>query len=276
MYLRKGIADIPRYLFLLLVTIAILVPIYYMVMTSVKSHDEYLENKLNPPKRVTLENFRGIFFEQRFLRLMYNSLRVTLISGIICVCVSTLAAFAFAHYDFMFKQLLYVSILSLMSVPPIVMVIPLFIQFVHFKIIGNPAGAIIIYVGLTIPFSIYLLTSFFKTTPLELKEAARIDGCSDLRYFLRILLPLSKPAIATCFIVNAVWVWNELLIALIFLQKEELRTLMAGIMLKIGKFQVNVPLVTSGLVVASVPMIILFLVFQKWFVRGLVEGAIKG
>jgi ABC-type glycerol-3-phosphate transport system permease component len=273
---KRVFADIPKYFFLLLVTAAILVPIYYMVMTSVKSHDEYLENKLNPPKRVTLENFREVFFEQKFLRLMYNSLRITLISGVICVVVSTLAAFAFSNYDFPLKNLLFVWILSLMSVPPIVMVIPLFIQFVKFRIIANPIGAIIIYVGLTIPFSVYLLTSFFKTTPKELQEAARIDGCSDLRYFLRILLPLSKPAIATCFIVNAVWIWNELLIALIFLQKDELRTLMAGIMLKIGKFQVNVPLVTSGLVIASLPMIILFLAFQKWFIRGLVEGAIKG
>ena len=125
---KRVIADLPKYFFLLLVTAAILVPIYYMVMTSVKSHDEYLENKLNPPKRVTLENFKEIFFEQKFLRLMYNSLRVTLISGIICVVVSTLAAFAFSNYDFPLKNLLFVGILSLMSVPPIVMVIPLFMN----------------------------------------------------------------------------------------------------------------------------------------------------
>jgi len=274
--IKKIVSDIPKYIFLILVLISILVPIYFMMMTSVKSHDEYLVNKLNPPRKLTLENYRGIFFEQKFLRLMYNSMRITLASGILCVTVSTLAAFAFANYNFPLKNLLYVTILSLMSVPPIVMIIPLFVQFVQFKIIGNPIGAIIIYVGLTIPFSVYLLTSFFRTAPNELREAAKIDGCSDLKYFTHIILPLSKPAIATCFIVNSVWVWNELLIALIFLQKDELRTLMAGIMLKIGKFQVNVPLVTSGLVVASLPMIILFLVFQKWFIRGLVEGAIKG
>jgi ABC-type glycerol-3-phosphate transport system permease component len=156
------------------------------------------------------------------------------------------------------------------------MIIPLFIQMGKFKLIGNQFSALIIYIGLTLPFSIFLLTNFFKTVPVELKEAASIDGCSDLQYFIKVILPLSKPAIATLAIVNGIWIWNELLVALVFLPNDKSRTLMSAIMLNMGKTELNIPLITSGLVVASIPILILFLGFQKWFVRGLVEGSIKG
>jgi len=274
--LEKLSSDLARYLFLIILSIAIFVPLYYMFMTSFKTHNEYLWNKLSPPRILTIENFRSIIFEQNFLLYMYNSLKITLFSGILCTVTSTLAAFSFSNYKFRLKNLLYILLISLIGVPPVVMVIPLYIQCAQLKIIGDPISAIIIYTGLTIPFSLYLLTNFFKTVPKELKEAAAIDGCTDLQYFLRVIIPLSKPAIASVVIVNAIWVWNELLIALIFLPKEASRTLMAGIMLRIGKFSVNVPLVASGLAVASIPMIVLFLLFQGWFVRGLVEGSIKG
>jgi len=186
------------------------------------------------------------------------------------------AAFAFSNYIFLFKNIVYIFILSLMSIPPIVMIVPLFIQMGRLKIIGNPFSAITIYIGLTIPFSFYLLTNFFKTVPFELKESALIDGCTDIQYFVRVILPLSRPAIATLTIVNGIWIWNELLVALVFLTKDTSRTLMSAIMLNMGRTQLNIPLITSGLVIASLPIIGLFLVFQKWFIRGLVEGAIKG
>ncbi len=254
----------------------IAIPLYYMFMTSFKSHEEYLSNKLGLPQAVVITNYVSILLKSNFLRFMYNSFLITILSVILCTIASIFAAFAFANYTFRSKNVLYVSILSLMSIPPIVMIVPLFIQMGKLRIIGSLFSAIIIYIGLTIPFSFYLLTNFFKTVPFELKESALIDGCSDLQYFARVMLPLSRPAIATLTIVNGIWIWNELLVAVVFLTRDTSRTLMSAIMLNMGKTQLNIPLITSGLVIASLPIVVLFLVFQKWFIRGLVEGAIKG
>lgn len=276
MFFKKFSGKLLIYIFLIIVVISILLPLYYMFITSFKSHDEYLSNKLNIPEKFVMQNYISIIMKSNFLRFMYNSFQITILSTILCIVAALLAAFAFVNYKFRFKNILYILILSLMSIPPIVMIIPLFIQMGKFKLIGNQFSAIIIYIGLTLPFSIFLLTNFFKTVPNELKEAALIDGCSDMQYFIKVMIPLSKPAIATLAIVNGIWVWNELLVALVFLPNDKSRTLMSAIMLNMGKTELNIPLITSGLVVASIPILILFLVFQKWFVRGLIEGSIKG
>ncbi len=276
MSLKRSLSRIPQYLFLSILVLTILIPLYFMFMTSFKSHEEYLGNKLGLPNTVVITNYVSILMRSNFLRFMYNSCFITVLSVVLCTVASVFAAFAFSNYSFRSKNALYVLILSLMSIPPIVMIVPLFIQMGRLKIIGSPFSAITIYIGLTIPFSFYLLTNFFKTVPFELRESALIDGCTDIQYFARVMIPLSRPAIATLTIVNGIWIWNELLVAVVFLTRDTSRTLMSAIMLNMGKTQLNIPLITSGLVIASLPIVVLFLVFQKWFIRGLVQGAIKG
>ena len=273
--LFRRTSKILQHVFLILLTLSVLLPLFYILITSLKSHEEYLVNKLNLPGRIVLRNYYRIFVEQRFLPLILNSGILTAFAGLGALVISCLAAFAYADFRFPMRNALYVAFLSLMSVPPIVMITPLFKQLAGLHLVNTRLGVVLIYVGLTVPFSVYLLTSFFKTIPSELHDAARIDGCSELGYLVRVVLPLSKPSIATCLLVNGVWVWNELLIAVVCLQQDMLRTLMVGIMLRIGNFQVDVPLVTTGLVVASIPIMGLFFAFQKWFIRGLVQGAIK-
>jgi ABC-type glycerol-3-phosphate transport system permease component len=128
-------------------------------------------------------------------------------------------------------------------------------------------GTILIYTGLLLPFSIYLMTNFFQTIPHEIIEAARIDGCSLLDVFWRIMLPLSGPAVVTLVVVNALWVWNELLIALVFMQKDELKTLMVGISALRSRNYVNIP--------ATIPIVVVYMLGQRYFIRGMVSGAVK-
>ena len=160
-----------------------------------------------------------------------------------------------------------------MVIPPIVMVIPMFVLFRRLHLVNNLGGPLIIYAGLMLPFTIYLLRNFFITIPKEIQDAAMIDGCTDFQVLTKIYLPLSKPAIVTSIIVNAVWVWNELLIALVFLQSEELRTLIVGITTSLQKrFTLDVPALMAGLAVATIPMILLYIIGQNALVRGLVAG----
>jgi ABC-type glycerol-3-phosphate transport system permease component len=141
--------------------------------------------------------------------------------------------------------------------------------------INSFSGAILIYVGLLMPFSVYLMTNFFKTVPREIIDAARMDGCGTFGVFRQIMLPLSAPALLTLVVVNAMWVWNELLIALIFLQRDELKTLMVGIAAMRSRNYVDIPATMAGLLVATLPIVILYIAGQRYFIRGLTAGAVK-
>jgi len=157
----------------------------------------------------------------------------------------------------------------------VVMVVPLFVSMVSWKMVNTYQGVILIYVGLLMPFSVFLLTNFFKTIPREIVEAARIDGCSTFDVYRRIMVPLSGPAVVTLVVVNAMWVWNELLIALIFLQRDELKTLMVGIASMLSRNYVDIPATMAGLLVATIPIVILYIFGQRYFIRGLTSGAVK-
>jgi len=163
----------------------------------------------------------------------------------------------------------------LMVVPPVVMIIPLFVSMVRWHLVNTYQGTILIYTGLLLPFSIYLMTNFFRAIPREIIEAARMDGCSSLGVFWRIMMPLSAPAVITLIVVNALWAWNELLIALVFMQKDELKTLMVGISSMRSRNYVDIPATMAGLLIATIPIVIIYMFGQRFFIRGLTSGAVK-
>jgi len=204
-----------------------------------------------------------------------NSVIVTIASILISTIVSALAAYSIARFRFTGRLLFFNTMIALMVVPPAVLILPLFVFMVKIGLINTLQGVIIIYSGLLIPFSVYLLVSFFRSLPNELFDAAAIDGCSSFDTLWRITLPLSTPALVTLVVVNALFVWNELLIALVFLQSEDLKTLMPGLTLFKGHFSINEPLIMAGTLIATLPMILLYLFGQRLFVEGLTAGAIK-
>jgi ABC-type glycerol-3-phosphate transport system permease component len=156
------------------------------------------------------------------------------------------------------------------------MIIPLFILFTNLSLTGTYPGVILIYAGLTLPFSAYMLTTFFRAVPRELFESAALDGASHLRILWKIVLPLSAPALVTLVVVNTLWVWNDLLIALVFLPSDELKTLMVGVTVFRSRFNLDVPITMAGLLLAALPMLVVYLFGQRFFIRGLTAGAVKG
>ena len=189
--------------------------------------------------------------------------------------LASLAAFATSKMEFRGRLPLLKVLVSLMVMPPVVMVIPLFILMVRIGWVNNFASVILIYSGLLAPFSVYLLNSFFGSVHDEIIAAAAIDGCSTFQIFRYIMLPLSLPALTTLVVVNVLWVWNELLISLIFLQGDEIRTFMAGLTQFQGRFAVDQPLVMAGALLGMLPIMVLYLFGQRYFVRGLTAGAVK-
>lgn len=260
---------------LLVASFIALVPTLYMISTALKSDEEYAIDKLGLPDMPVLENFRAVLIDSPFAAWMLNSFILVAGSVLLSIIVSCLAAYAIARMVFKGRDTLLAMSTSLMAVPPIVMIVPLFVLYTQLDLISTYQGAIIIYAGLITPFSVYLLTTFFRTVPKELFESARIDGAGDFLILWKIVLPLSLPALVTLVVVNSLYVWNDLLIAIIFLQEDAKRTLMAGISVFQGRYNNQVPLTMAGMVIASAPMFILYVAFQKHFIRGLMAGAIK-
>lgn len=269
------LVGIPKQVILLLFSLVAIYPIYYMIVTAFKTRPDWLHNQFGLPNPFTLQNITDALNKGNIPLWFGNSIVVTIVSLIVSTIVSALAAYAIARFRFAGRALYFNSMIALMVIPPAVLILPLFVLMVNIGLINTIPSVIIIYSGLLIPFSVYLLVSFFRSLPPELFDAAAIDGCSNLDTFWRITLPLSTPAMVTLVVVNALFVWNELFIALVFLQGETVMTLMPGLTLFKGHFTTNEPLIMAGTLIATIPMILLYLFGQRLFVEGLVAGAVK-
>lgn len=272
-WLRPG--PLARQALLLFGVFLSLAPAVYMLNTAFKTKEEYVFDKMGLPDSFVLTNFTEALVDNPFLLWMRNSTILALGSVLLSTAVAVLAAFAIARMQFRGRDLLLSISTSLMVIPPVVMIVPLFVLYTRLDLISTFHGAILIYAGLITPFSLYLLVSFFRTLPTEIIEAALIDGASVFGVLWRIVIPLSGPPLVTLFVVNALYVWNDLLIALIFLQSDDSRTLMTGISVFQGRYNNQIPLTMAGMVMASLPMIILYVLFQRYFIRGLTAGALK-
>lgn len=269
---RKGV----RQALLIIVTIVALYPLFWMIITAFKTQTDYLLNKFGLPWPPQLGNLITAMRGGKFARWFLNSTIITTGSTVASTIIACFAAFAFAKMPFRGSNTILNFVISLMVVPPVVMIVPLFILYAQLDMNSTYHGIMILYTGLTLPFSVYLLTNFFKTVPHDIVESALIDGCSHFGILWRIFIPLSAPAIVTLIIVNALWMWNELLLALVFLPKDEMRTLMVGITAFKSRLNLDIPVTMAGLFLSTLPMLMLYIVFQRFFIRGLTAGATKG
>jgi raffinose/stachyose/melibiose transport system permease protein len=274
--LRFRLGKILRQLVLAIAGLTALYPIVFMASTAFKDRAQYLENQYDLPWPLYFGNFSAALRGGTFFLWFKNSVILTTGSVVLCTVCAALAAFAVARMRFRGRDVFFSLNVALMVVPPVVMLIPLFVLFVDLGLVSTYQGTILIYAGLTIPFSIFLLTNFFRAIPRELIESALTDGATNLRVLVQIILPLSAPALVTLVVVNALWVWTELLIALVFLPEDELKTLMVGITVFRSRYNLDVPITMAGMLLASIPMILLYILGQRFFIRGLTAGAVKG
>ena len=267
---------IPKHLLLLVFVLVTLIPLYFLLINSFKSQAEYLTNPYGLPGDPTLGTLKDAFRGGDLLRWLANSAVFTVASVVISTVVAAMAAYPISLMRWRPGGFLIGFLIALMVVPPIVLVVPLFKMMVDLGQLNSYHSVIIVYTGILLPFSTFLLASFFRTTPRDLLDSARLDGAGHLRTWWSVVLPLGVPALVTVATVQALWVWNEVLIAVVFLQSEELRTLMVGITLFQSRYDLNVPLVMAGMLWATIPMLILYLLLQRFFIRGLTAGAVKG
>lgn len=255
--------------------LASLAPCYLMVTGSLKTQAQFLDTPWAFPTSPQLGAYRATFSDQ-LGHWILNSVIVTVCAVAVTMVIAALAAWGLVHWPFQGRDTWLALIVSLMVVPPVVLLIPLFQVGAELGLISTYRIVVVIYVGLMLPFSIYLLANFFKTIPDSLLEAAALDGASPVQVFVRIVLPLSGPPMATLVVVNLLWAWNELLLALVFLQSDAKKTLMVGLTGFHSRYSLNIPTVMAGMVVATLPLVVAYLFGQRYFIRGLTAGGLKG
>jgi multiple sugar transport system permease protein len=265
----------PRHLLLVPLSALMLLPLVWMLITSIETLPE---TRHFPPQLIPSgihwQNYPDALDAAPFGRFFANSLIVTLASvgGNLVLC--SLAGYAFARLRFFGRDVLFVVLLATLMVPFQVTMIPTFLIVQKLGLV-NHLGALILP-NLVTPFGIFLLRQFFRTLPIELEEAARVDGASRLGVLVRVVLPLSLPALATLTIVTFLWTWNDFLWPLIVISSTNQSTVQLGLASFQGAHQTNWSLLMAGNVMALAPMLIVFVLAQRWFVESLASTGLKG
>jgi ABC-type glycerol-3-phosphate transport system permease component len=257
------------------VFILVVFPMVWMFYTSFKLQWEIFADPFALPTSLNPINYVKAWTAGDFNRFFFNSVIVTIPSVVGILLVSALAAFAFARFKFRGSNLLFYFILIGIMVPPQAIVIPAFQLIAGLGLINNFAALFFTYLSWC-PVGIFILRAFFKSLPEDLYDAAKVDGATSFRTFWQIALPLAKPALATVSIFYFVWVWNDFLYPLLYLQKDTMSTIPMGLMLFNGRYQTDWGMQTAALSIATFVPLTFYMLFQDKFVSGMTAGAIKG
>ncbi|GAK50967.1 binding-protein-dependent transport systems inner membrane component [Candidatus Moduliflexus flocculans] len=274
--MKKIITRILLYSVLLAYIATIVYPMFLMVVTSLKPNQDIFQRPLGLPTSIYVENFTYLFTRANYGTYFLNSIIVVLVSLALIVMLSSPAAFVFAGYRFKWDQLLYLYFIAGMIIPIRLGTISVLKMFVAMKLNDTILCLILINSAIGIPLGIFILTDFIRMIPADLFSSARIDGCSEPNIFLKIVLPLLKPAIAALAIVNFIPIWNDFWFPLILIKSDAAKTIPLATAQLFGQFRTNFGLVFAALTMASIPIILFYLLFSKFFTKGLFQGAVKG
>jgi len=228
------------------------------------------------PEGATLESFQHVIGDTELPRWLFNSMVVTTGTSTIGVIIAATSAYAFSRYKFPGRGVGLTTLLATQLIPAAMLLVPIYILAVQLKLANTYIGLVIALSVTSVPFSIWILKGYYDTVPIELEEAARIDGCSQLEAFYRILLPLSTPALAIVFLFNFLAAWNDFFLARILISKEELLTWPLGLQRFQQQFQTQWNDLAASSILISIPVVLLFLYSSKWLVSGVTAGGVKG
>lgn len=252
-------------------------PFIFIVFTSLKSRpDLLLGSPFLPPKLLAFENYITAWQRGDLARHGMNSLVISLTKVPLGLLVSSLAAFAFTRMRFPLQKTLFMFIVMGTMIPVQVALGPLFTMILNAGLLNTYLGILLPYIGFGVPYQIFLLRGFFSSIPRDLDEAAHIDGCSNFGVYRWIIMPLALPGLAAVFILDFVGTWNEFAIALVILQSRSSWTIPLALQSFQGLYGNNYNLLTAGIIMSILPVVIVYLLFQRYFITGLTSGALKG
>ncbi|MEJ2726420.1 MAG: carbohydrate ABC transporter permease, partial [Deltaproteobacteria bacterium] len=254
-------------------------PFYRMIISSFKSFEELLLEPSNlglDLRKIDFEAYYAVLFEHGFARSIVNSIYVSALTVLFSVTLATVGGYAVTRLRFRGRSFMSLTILVIYMFPAIVLVIPLYVAFSRMGLRDSINVLILVYLAQTLPVALYMLRSYFQTLPVELEYAGLTDGCSRFGVIWRIVIPLSAPALATVALYTFMIAWNEFLFAFMFLDSPEKFTLSRGVVQLASSVHLSKQLVMAASVLVTVPILVVFVFFERYLVRGLTAGAIKG
>ena len=255
--------------------VLMLYPILVMVFSAFKPTAEIYNSPFSIPDFRELGNFTRILNETSFPTYLGNSILVTGLSILSILTLGSMAAYALGRYRFPGAAFVFLFFLSGLMVPLKLAIIPLFIQFRELGLLDTRLSLILLYTAMGLPSTVFIMTGFIRTLPQELEDAARMDGASEPRIMLSIMLPLTRPAMVIAAIHNAVPIWNDFFFPLVFIHTDGRKTLPQGLTVFMGEFSTDWGALFAGLTLSALPIIIVYLILSRQFIAGLTSGAVK-
>ncbi|MEG0942896.1 MAG: carbohydrate ABC transporter permease [Angelakisella sp.] len=275
--MKKITWKIGTYIFIVILLFMTLAPVLWVLMSSLKTQGEMLISPWKLPAKIMFGNYAEAWKRGNFLRLFQNSAVITSLSLLFMLAFSTMAAYGITRYPGRRSHISMGYLLVGQTISAAMIVFPIVLVLRAFGLSDSHSGLVLTYVAGGIPFATFVLQGFLAGVPNEIYEAAEIDGAGDLRLFYHIGIPLAKPALATILLYQFMWVWNEFPLAFTLLSTPSKRTLIVGLYTVVnGQLQTNYVLAFAGAVIVSIPVILMYLFFQKYLIQGLVAGAVKG
>jgi len=264
------------YAILIFMASFIVVPVLWMISTAFKTEPQtYYPQPKWIPDPFSLDSFRKFFNTYNFGRMTLNSLVVCLSAMVICVACACLAGYGVTRFRFKGRKQLMSFLLITQMFPGVMLVVPFYAVLSKYHLVNSLFGLVVVYAATNIAFSTWMIVSYFKTIPLELDEAARVDGASSFRIFWNIILPLIVPGIAAVAMFVLFSGWNEYMFSSVLVSKDELKTLTVGIISLNSQYQIKWNDLMAASSISSLPLVILFVSFQKYFIAGMTGGAVK-
>jgi len=267
---------IPTYFFLSLWAALAIFPIWTLIINSFKPQKEIFSNPFGLPKTFTFDGYKAVWIQGNFDTYFLNTIYVTLISLTLIIVFGSLAAYALAKWNSKISTALYVFFIAGLMIPIRLGTIDLVRIMQTLSLQDTIWSLIPVYVAMGMPISIFILTAFVKTLPKEMFDAAKVDGATEWHIYLRIVFPLLRPAIATVAIFNMMKIWNDFWFPLVFIRAEKARTISLGVSLLFGQYRTDWTRALSTLSLAAVPILILYVLLSREFIKGLTAGAVKG
>ena len=255
--------------------VLILFPLLWMVLSSLKTEREFFRNLWGIPDVFQWSNYTRAW-SMGISDFFFNSVFVTLTTILLCLTIAVLTSYALARFRFKGSNLVFLMCMGGMMLSPQVTLIPLYRIIQNLGIHDTYWAMILPYTAYRMPITVMLIRAYFLGIPRELQEAATIDGCTSLSALWRIYLPISKPILLTCAILIAYYAWNEFLFSIIFIDSRAMKTIPSGLMVFRDALSTDYALLFAGLTISALPMIIVFFLMQKHFIRGMTAGSVKG
>ena len=251
-------------------------PFVWVAIMSLRTTSEIMGDHFALPTILHWEKFPTAWFNSNYNVYFKNSAMIVLSAVLILTLVGAMAAHCLARYRFRLNRVIYFILFSTIIFPPQITIISLFQILVQYGLYDTRAGLTLVYVAIQLPLTIYILESFFARIPSDLFDAARIDGYSEWEIFWRVSFPIALPAIATTIILNFILLWNEFLYAVVFITQQKIRTLPLAIQFLVSDQYQDIGMLATGLMIATLPVLVLYLFLSEWLVKGMTAGAIKG